>query len=98
MLTARRMTPLLIVLLAGWLAPCPVSAQFMFDKRPSIRLGDELRVDLRARFQGDFRNFSPIVENDERTFDLNRARIGVEGKFLRHIDYQVEREFRDHFG
>jgi phosphate-selective porin OprO/OprP len=53
---------------------------------------------VRARVQTDLRSFSPDLETDEGTFDLNRARLQLEGKFLGNFDYQVEREFRDTFG
>jgi phosphate-selective porin OprO and OprP len=89
---------LIIILISGWLDPGQAEAQFVMSNRPSLRLGQELRVDLRARLQSDFRGFSPDLETDEGMFDIHRARLGIEGKFLRHFDYQVERELREHFG
>src|SRR5689334_2340540 len=89
---------LIATVIAVLLAPVHASAEFTLKNRPSLRLGKVLRIDIRARVQTDFRSFSPDVETDEGTFDLNRARLQLEGKFLGNFDYQVEREFRDTFG
>jgi len=62
--------------------------------RPSIRFGDALRVDVRAKVQTDFRSFSPQVQTPEGTFDLHRGRVGLEGQFLKHFEYEIERDFR----
>ena len=86
------------VLAATWLAPNTPAQSFVLKNRPSFRAGKLLRVDLRARIQGDFRAFSPDLKTNEGTFDLNRARIGLDGEFLKHFQYQVEREFRESFG
>jgi len=66
--------------------------QFRMRRRPSLRFGDTVRVDLRVKIQGDFRGFSPAVPTSEGLFDLRRARVGVEGEFLKHFEYEVERE------
>lgn len=87
-----------VVLAATWFAPNAAAQSFVFKNRPSLRVGKLLRVDLRARVQGDFRAFSPDLKTDEGTFDLNRARIGLDGDFLKHFQYQVEHEFRETFG
>jgi phosphate-selective porin len=65
------------------------------DKRPSIRAGRMFRADLRVKQQMDFRLYTPDDRNDETLFDYNRRRFGVEGEFLRHFEYEIEREFRD---
>jgi phosphate-selective porin OprO and OprP len=69
--------------------------RFVWNNRPSLRFGDWLRVDLRVKFHADFRGFSPEIETDEGTFDFQRKRIGIEGTFLRHFEYEVERELRE---
>src|SRR5262245_60459 len=98
MLTMKVKILILAVLVTGCLVPRRAYAQFVMKNRPSLRLGESLRVDLRARVQTDFRALSPDLTTDEGSFDLNRARIGVEGTFLEHFDYQVEREVRETFG
>jgi phosphate-selective porin len=67
-----------------------------FDQRPSIRVGRLLRLDLRLTSQADLRDLSsPSASTDEDAFDLHRLRVGIEGTFLRKLEYQVEREMRD---
>lgn len=65
-----------------------------FDDRPSFRFGKVLRADFRAKFQTDFRRFSPERDPKKDTFDLKRARFGIQGTFLKYFEYEVEREFR----
>lgn len=72
--------------------------RFVFNNRPSFRFGNVLRVDVRVKTQVDVRAFSPDIETDEGTFDLQRVRFGVEGIFLNDFEYEVEREFRDTIG
>src|SRR5438105_9169427 len=79
----------LAIVITTWLVPGRASAQFVLKNRPSLRIGKVLRVDLRAKVQGDFRTFSPDLRTDEGAFDLNRARLGLEGTFFKHLDYQV---------
>ena len=67
--------------------------QFHFKRRPSVRVGNVLRVDFRAKFQFDFRGYSPELHPHEDTFDLRSGRIGIEGNVLRHLQYEVERDF-----
>ena len=53
---------------------------------PSFQFGKFLRVDLRARVHAEV--------HEENHFGFERARLGVEGKFLKHFQYEVERDFR----
>ena len=86
---------------AAWLlgaAAPPASAQvtFTFDKRPSLKVHDVFTADLRVKSQSDFRDFPEEPGRDDKDlFDQHRARVGVEGRFLKRFDYQVERELRD---
>src|SRR5262245_30708212 len=66
--------------------------KFRFKRHPSVRAGNVLRVDFRARFQFDFRGYSPELHPHEDTFDLGSGRIGIEGNVLRHLQYEVERD------
>ena len=68
--------------------------RFVIGNHPSLRVGDVLRVDFRVKLHGDFRTFSPDLVTDEGLFDPNRRRLGIEGTFLRHFEYQLERELR----
>ncbi len=62
------------------------------EKRPSIRWSRIIRADFRVKFQTDFRTFDPEDRNDEALFDFNRRRVGVQGVFLRHFEFEVERD------
>ncbi|NOT26022.1 MAG: hypothetical protein HOP16_07950 [Acidobacteria bacterium] len=67
-----------------------------FDQRPSVRIGRLLRLDVRLTSQADLRDLaSPSASTNEDAFDLQRLRVGIEGTFLRKLEYQVEREMRD---
>ena len=69
------------------LAAAPAAAQ-----HPSVAAGDWLRVDFRARFQGDIRKSeAPIRGDEDGGVDIARRRIGVDGK-VGHLDFQVEYE------
>jgi phosphate-selective porin OprO/OprP len=86
----RRILTVLIVLAAA-----PVAAQ-----PTSIKAGDWLRLDFRARFQGDIRRSeAPIRGDEDGGLDIARRRVGVDGR-VKHVDFQIEyelgeREWRD---
>jgi len=69
--------------------------RWVMKQYPSLRFGDVLRVDFRARFQADAGSFSPDATPDEPPFRLHRARLGIQGSFLKRFEYEVEREFQD---
>lgn len=74
------------------LAAAPVSAQI-----PSITAGDWLRVEFRARFQGDLRTSDAEIRNDaDGGLDIARRRVGVDGRIGRVVAYQAEYEFGAH--
>lgn len=72
-----------------------------FRDYPSLRLGRVARIDFHVKFQGDFQRYTPEQRNPSaeipelNTFDLNRMRVSIEGNFLRHFEYEVEREIRE---
>jgi phosphate-selective porin OprO/OprP len=71
-----------------------------FAQQPSITAGDWLRIDFKARFQGDIRKSeAPIRGDEDGGLDIARRRVGIEGRVV-HLHYQVEyeigaREWRD---
>jgi phosphate-selective porin OprO and OprP len=82
----------------------PLAAQdirFAWNDHPTLRAGKWLRVDFRARFQGDMQESEAFAdEAPDRALDVARRRIGSEGRFGQIADYQVEyelgaREWRD---
>ena len=77
-----------LLLVAG---AAPVSAQ-----SPSITAGNWLRVDFRARFQGDVRRSDAPMAKDDSGLDFARRRVGIEGRVGGVFDYQVEYELGLH--
>jgi phosphate-selective porin OprO and OprP len=69
--------------------------RFVFNRRPSIRWGDWLRVDFRLKTQSDIRTVKPDYPTREGLFELHRARVGIEGRVFNHFEYEVEREIRE---
>ena len=66
--------------------------RFVWNRRPSLRAGDMLRVDFRVKLQEDGLSFSPKSEAPEESFVFARRRIGIQGNFLKVFEYRVERE------
>ena len=85
-----RLTGLLILMLTC----SPVAAQ----NPPSLRIGNWLRIDPRVKLQVDLQGSSPHLTTEAGKFDVNRVRLGIEGVFLTHFEYEVEREFRETLG
>ena len=59
--------------------------------RPSIQLGEHVRLDLRLKLQWDGRGFDPDIGEDE--FDFRVRRWGVNGEIGNHLEFQIERDF-----
>ena len=72
--------------------------RFEFKNRPSLRIGKIFRLDVRSKVQGDFRAFLPGIPSDGQSFDVNRARLSIEGDAFKFIEYEVERDFRQALG
>jgi phosphate-selective porin OprO/OprP len=67
-----------------------------WNNRPSVRYGDLLRIDVRARLVSDVRRpDAALTGSDTSRFDIARRRIGVEGEIADVADFQIEREFAD---
>lgn len=76
--------------------PPPPRVRVRFTTHPRIDIG-QFRLDVRARVATDVRNSQAPFDADEldRTVDLARRRIGVEGRFGDYVDFQIERELGD---
>jgi phosphate-selective porin OprO/OprP len=71
-------------------------ATFETWPRPTLRVGEWLRVDFRLKFQHDFRTFDPEISGDEgEVANLNSVRVGIEGDITRHFEYEIDREVRN---
>ena len=71
------------------------------EGHPSIAIGNWMRVDFKAAFQGDVRTSdAPIRGDEDGGLDIARRRVGIEGRVSRLLEYQIEyelgaREWRD---
>jgi len=64
-----------------------------WENRPSVRYGDLVRIDIRARFAGDVRGSGASLEkSDTSRLDIARRRVGVTGVIAEVADFQIERE------
>jgi phosphate-selective porin OprO and OprP len=68
---------------------------FSFEKNPSLRIGSNLRFDVHFKSQADWRDFPEQTAESDDVFDVPRARIVVDGRATRYVEYQVERDMRD---
>ncbi len=84
------MRPLFTILLTLAVSS-PAAAQ-----HPSLRAGEWLRVDFRARLQGDMRTSqapsADDADKEDDRLDIARRRVGIEGRAAKIFDYQVEYE------
>jgi len=83
-----------LFLLIGVASPLSAQTRVDWDPRPSVRVGDDLRLDFRLKIQGDIRGFSPDQPIDDEGFHLHRRRAGIEGTLFERVTFQVERELR----
>lgn len=69
--------------------------QFVWRDHPSLRAGRNFRLDFQAKFQGDGREpgDNPVAFD---TWELHRARVGIDGEIFRRIQFSIERELTEH--
>jgi phosphate-selective porin OprO/OprP len=67
--------------------------KLVWDGRPSLRYGDLIRIDARARFSTEMRDSPASLQQPESSrFDIARRRIGASGS-IGATEFQIEREF-----
>jgi len=71
------------------------SVRLVFDDHPELRVGDAIRVEFRLKLQGDVRSFSPAPASEPDEFDVPLARVGIEGRVTRYVEYEVAYELTD---
>jgi phosphate-selective porin len=94
----RRFVVLLCLLSAG---AAPAAAQeaaegesiFVMGDRPSLRFGDVLRLEPITKF--DALVWHSDLDPNGSDFSFDRRRIGIQGRFLRVVEFEVERELAD---
>jgi phosphate-selective porin OprO/OprP len=75
--------------------PANEGVKFVWKKHPSLRAGDWLRVDFRARFQLDWTLRDPETKSSGNLFDFTRKRLAVEGEMLKIFEFEVSRELSE---
>jgi phosphate-selective porin len=67
-----------------------------WDDHPEVTWSDKVRVEFRARIQGDSRASRAAIERAESdTFDVGRRRVGIAGEIGGALEFQIERELED---
>lgn len=70
--------------------------RLVWDDRPSVRIGEHIRIDARVKLQTDIRVSEwEGLEDEGGLFDFNRKRLGVEGEITRYVEFEVEAELRE---
>jgi len=73
--------------------------RFKIKDGPSLRIGENFRLDVRAKWHFDYASRSPSLRTEpDSKYSLTRARMGIKGKVAKYFEYEVEREFRGTFG
>jgi len=68
----------------------PPSTGIYWRNRPSIQLGEHIRLDLRLKLAYDWRRFDPQI--DELADDWRLRRAGINGEIGEDIEFQIERD------
>lgn len=88
--------PLIVAILIAF-AAVPAFAQkkgdqrgFVWNDRPSIVFGKDIKVEVTGRALVEWRWFDPDIGED--LFALRAGRIGLKGDLTKHLDWEIERE------
>jgi phosphate-selective porin OprO/OprP len=66
---------------------------FRWRNRPSLQIGEHVRLDLRLKLAWDWRDFDPEIGED--TYDFRIRRGGVNGELGDHVEFQIERDLNE---
>src|SRR5207247_7059495 len=70
------------------------NVQFVWRDHPSLRAGRNFRLDFQVKLQGDARKPGDDPANFD-TFELHRARVGIDGEVFRRVQFSIERELTE---
>ena len=62
----------------------------VWDNRPSIVFGKNVKIDIRAKLQLDWRRFDPELKKED-PFDFRTMRVGIKGDLTKYFDFEIER-------
>jgi phosphate-selective porin OprO/OprP len=75
--------------------PQPRGFRVVWNDKPSLRAGSVLRVDLIGKFQWDARQAGDDPPDSFESTEIQRARVGIDGEFLRNFDFNIEYELTE---
>ncbi|MBI4888743.1 MAG: hypothetical protein HY824_16720 [Acidobacteria bacterium] len=74
-------------------APRDLGWRVRWDDHPEIEWAGRVRVEVRARLQGDSHaSRAAVARADGDSFDVGRRRVGIAGDIGRTVEFQIERE------
>jgi phosphate-selective porin OprO/OprP len=77
----------------------PATWTFGWGDHPTLRFGDLLEIEFRARIHAELRGSSgSLGDSDTAGLDLARRRVGIVGTLGNVADFQIERELADREG
>jgi phosphate-selective porin OprO and OprP len=68
--------------------------EFRWRDHPQLRTGRIFRIDFLGKFQWDARHPGDDP-SDFKTYEVHRARIGIEGELFNRVQFSVERELTE---
>jgi hypothetical protein len=77
------------VVTLAWCVPAPAQ---------TLRLGETVRLEPKARVHADLRSARDHDDADDVDLDLARRRVGVKGRVTSRVQFEVEREIDTHGG
>ena len=81
---------LVIVLASALPALAQKKRGLVWDHRPSIVFGKNVKIDIRAKLQLDWRRFDPELKKED-PFDFRTMRVGIKGDLTKYFDFEIER-------
>src|SRR5689334_10556792 len=66
-------------------------------KHPSIRIGNDIRLEVAMRIEGDLRGATPDIGRDTAALEWQDRRIGIQGTAFKRVTFEVAREFTHDF-
>jgi len=62
-------------------------------KHPSIKIGDDIRLEVAMRIEGDLRGATPDIGREDAALEWQDRRIGIQGTAFKRVTFEISREF-----
>jgi phosphate-selective porin OprO/OprP len=66
-------------------------------KHPSIKIGDDIRLEVAMRIEGDLRGATPDIGREDAALEWQDRRIGIQGTAFKRVTFEISREFTHDF-